>query len=59
MATDPIRILLQTTITTRADDWPIARFNRLGALLRERRDGAGLPARYVCNVAQWLAGRAV
>jgi hypothetical protein len=44
MATDPIRILLQTTITTRADDWSIARFNRLGALLRERRDGAGLPA---------------
>jgi hypothetical protein len=43
MATDPIRILLQTTITTRADDWSIARFNRLGALLRERRDGAGLP----------------
>ncbi len=44
MATDPIRILLQTTITTRADDWSIARFNRLGALLRERRDGAGSPA---------------
>jgi hypothetical protein len=31
------KILLQTTIPTSADDWSIARFSRLGALLREAR----------------------
>jgi hypothetical protein len=37
------KILLQTTIPTTEDDWSIARFSRLGALLREARDGAGNP----------------
>jgi hypothetical protein len=35
------KILLQTTISTTEDDWSIARFSRLGALLREQRDEAG------------------
>jgi hypothetical protein len=39
----PKKILLQTTIPTTEDDWSIARFSRLGALLREQRDGAGNP----------------
>jgi hypothetical protein len=43
MVVQPIRILLQTTIPTTADDWSIARFNRLGALLREQRDDRGNP----------------
>jgi hypothetical protein len=37
------KILLQTTIPTTADDWSIARFSRLGSLLREQRDEAGNP----------------
>lgn len=39
----PTRILLQTTIPTTADDWSIARFSRLGALLRAQRDAQGNP----------------
>jgi hypothetical protein len=35
------KILLQTTIPTTEDDWSIARFSRLGALLRDARDEAG------------------
>lgn len=35
------RILLQTTIPTTEDDWSIARFSRLAALLREQRDEHG------------------
>jgi hypothetical protein len=38
-----IRILLQTTIPTTADDWSIARFSRLGAFLRQQRDSDGQP----------------
>ncbi|MBU1376192.1 MAG: hypothetical protein KKE02_19655 [Alphaproteobacteria bacterium] len=34
----PVRILLQTTIPTTDDDWSIARFSRLGALLGAQRD---------------------
>jgi hypothetical protein len=34
---------LQTTIPTTADDWSIARFSRLGALLAEQRDADGNP----------------
>jgi hypothetical protein len=37
------KILLQTTIPTTEDDWSIARFSRLGALLRDHRDEAGNP----------------
>jgi len=37
----PKKILMQTTIPTTEDDWSIARFSKLGALLREARDGAG------------------
>jgi hypothetical protein len=33
----PIRVLLQTTIPTTADDWSIARFSRLANYLREER----------------------
>ena len=39
----PKKILMQTTIPTTEDDWSIARFSKLGALLREARDGAGNP----------------
>jgi hypothetical protein len=41
MAAAPIRILLQTTIPTTADDWSIARFGRLATFLRDQRDDAG------------------
>lgn len=41
MSDDPIKILLQTTIATTADDWSIARFSRLGALLQDERDASG------------------
>jgi len=37
------KILLQTTIPTMEDDWSIARFSRLGALLGGQRDGSGNP----------------
>lgn len=39
----PTKILLQTTIPTREDDWSIARFSQLAALLRNQRDDAGNP----------------
>jgi hypothetical protein len=39
----PARILLQTTIPSAVDDWSIARFGLLGALLRSQRDEAGRP----------------
>ena len=39
--TDPKKILLQTTIPTTEDDWSIARFSRLAALLRDARDESG------------------
>jgi hypothetical protein len=41
--TEAKKILLQTTIPTTEDDWSIARFGRLGALLRDQRDEAGNP----------------
>lgn len=43
MAATPIRILLQTTIPTTADDWSIARFSRLATFLREQRDDTSRP----------------
>ena len=39
----PMKILLQSTIPTTADDWSIARFSRLGAVLAAARDAAGNP----------------
>jgi len=39
----PIRILLQTTIPTTADDWSIVRFSRLAAFVRAQCDDAGQP----------------
>jgi hypothetical protein len=39
----PKKILLQTTIPATKDDWSIARFSRLGALLGEQRDKRGVP----------------
>jgi hypothetical protein len=39
----PKKILLQTTIPATKDDWSIARFSRLGALLSEQRDERGVP----------------
>ena len=43
MRGSPIKVLLQTTIPTTADDWCIARFSLLGQFLREqRRHGAPL-----------------
>ena len=41
MAATPIRILLQTTIPTTADDWSIVRFSRLTHFLRDQTDEAG------------------
>ena len=41
--TSPIRILLQTTIPPTANDWSIARFGKLAALLREQRHPDGRP----------------
>jgi len=41
MATAPIKILLQTTIPTAADDWSIARFSLLARHLGEQRDSDG------------------
>lgn len=38
---NPIKVLLQTTIPATADDWSVARFSRLGALLRDQRDAEG------------------
>ena len=43
MQKQPKKILLQTTIPTSEDDWSIARFSRLGRLLREQRDDASNP----------------
>jgi hypothetical protein len=39
----PKKILLQTTIPTTADDWSIARFSKVAALLRDQRDDRGHP----------------
>ncbi len=39
----PIRVLLQTTIPTSADDWSIARFSLLGRFLRDQKDSSGRP----------------
>jgi len=41
MSAQPRRILLQTTIPTTEDDWSIARFSQLGALLRAAADDTG------------------
>ena len=38
---EPRKILLQTTIPTAEDDWLIARFSSLAALLRDARDESG------------------
>ena len=43
----PKKILMQTTIQATEDDWSIARFSKLGALLRDARDAAGNP---LCDV---------
>jgi hypothetical protein len=43
MTHSPIKVLLQTTIATTADDWSIARFSSLGALLRAQHDSEGRP----------------
>lgn len=40
---DPIRILLQTTIPTTEDDWSIARFSLLHTFLESLRDEEGQP----------------
>jgi len=47
MIVQPKRILLHTTIPTIEDDWSIARFSQLGALLREQRDDRGNPLYHV------------
>jgi len=41
MGRDPITVLLQTTIPSIADDWSIARFSQLGALMRAQHDADG------------------
>src|ERR1700722_10209739 len=43
MTSQPIRILLQTTIPTTQDDWSISRFSLLGALFAGERDASGTP----------------
>jgi hypothetical protein len=47
MPIQPKKILLQTTIPTTEDDWSIARFSRLVALLREQSDQRGTPLYHV------------
>ena len=54
----PIKILLQTTIPTASDDWPITRFTLLAQFLREQRQGLTDTHGYVRNLALWLAGQA-
>jgi hypothetical protein len=44
MATEPIKILLQTTIPTTEDDWSIARFSLLARHLGDQRGSDGSPA---------------
>jgi hypothetical protein len=39
----PIKVLLQTTIPTAADDWSIARFSLIGQFLREQTLAGGQP----------------
>ena len=39
----PKKILMQSTIPTTQDDWSIARFSRVAALLRDQRDAQGNP----------------
>jgi hypothetical protein len=41
--TDPVKILLQTTIPPAEDDWSIARFASLAAFLRAQKDEGGRP----------------
>jgi hypothetical protein len=61
---NPIKILLQTTIPTSADDWSIARFSAPSfvdeppgdAIMRDPLTTADT-RRDVCNLALWLAGR--
>jgi hypothetical protein len=43
VARSPIKVLLQTTIPTTADDWSIARFSLIGQLLREQTLPGGQP----------------
>ncbi len=43
MARSPIKVLLQTTIPTTADDWSIGRFSRIGQLLRDQTLASGQP----------------
>ena len=43
MTNEPVKILLQTTIPATVDDWSIARFSQLGALLSEQRSADGAP----------------
>lgn len=43
MTVPPIKVLLQTTIPTTADDWSIGRFSLLTAFLRDQRDSDGAP----------------
>jgi hypothetical protein len=43
MTRGPIKVLLQTTIPTTADDWSIARFSLLGRFLRDQKDSSGRP----------------
>ena len=40
---EPIRVLLQTTIPERADDWHVGRFSLLRALLESQLDESGAP----------------
>lgn len=51
------KILLQTTIMPSEDDWSIARFSRLAALLRDQRDGSGNPLYEVTMRDRDLPGR--
>jgi hypothetical protein len=43
VSTDPIKVLLQTTIEATVDDWSIERFSLLGQYLRDQRDANGAP----------------
>jgi hypothetical protein len=53
----PKKILMQTTIPTTEDDWSIARFSKLGALLSDARDAGGNPLYEVTMRDRDPAGR--
>lgn len=57
--THAIKVLLQTTIPSTADDWSIARFGRLAEFLRAQRWGADLRLKTAMRSADSVGGEGV